>query len=215
MKKIILTPVSGASFFLPAVPKIHFPATGNVGIGTTAPGVFALNIQGSNTDGGATNAPGINVSNTSTFLPAGSGYNLSWISFNSGNGNVVGQFLSNYGVGATAPFSAGSGLIITTRTNHPIIFGTGATTSEKMRLTNTGYLGIGTTNPIANLSFPGCDWTKSSTVGITWVRREAAIQPSMEFTKQPELWAAPNHHQQIRIGWQTGIILDPGTGLRE
>jgi hypothetical protein len=207
MKRNVLLTVSFI-ISLKTVSQNTFPASGNAGIGTTTPGVYALAIQGNNNDGGATNAPGINVVNTSTVLPAGSGYNISWASFSAGNGGILGQFLSNYGVGATAPFNSGTGLYILTRTNHPIIFGTGSATAERMRLTNTGNLGIGTTTPAGVLSFADVTST-SNPVGVTWY--SATGDPTLYgIHKTSGAWSAPNY-QQIRIGWQTGIVLDPGT----
>jgi hypothetical protein len=124
---------------------------GGVGIGTNTPGVAALSISRSSNNAGSGPVPLISVWNTNPTDPGGSGYNLSWINFTSGNGAVQGQFISNYGTGATAPFNAGSGFYITTSTDHPIIFATGVTTTEKMRLNNTGHLGIGTTADNGNL----------------------------------------------------------------
>src|ERR1700676_1105597 len=110
MKTFFFLPLLG--FFLTSQSQNTFPATGNVGIGTLSPGVSALYIQGSNMDGGATNSPLINVINTRTFTPAGSGANFAWIDLTSGNGAVSSQFVCSYGVTASAPYNSGSGLYI-------------------------------------------------------------------------------------------------------
>src|ERR1700676_2151588 len=110
--KNALTTVILFVFIMKTYAQNTFPATGNVGIGTLSPGVSALYIQGSNTDGGATNAPLINVINTSTFNPSGSGANFAWIDLTSGNGAVSSQFVCSYGVTASAPYNSGSGLYI-------------------------------------------------------------------------------------------------------
>jgi len=120
--------------------------TGNVGIGTTNPGTASLAIEKSNNDGGATIAPMISIKNTSTSLPAGSGYNQAGVNYYSGNNAVLGQVVSNYGVGGGAPWNSGSGLYITTRTEHPIIFATGASTTERARILANGNFLLGKTN---------------------------------------------------------------------
>src|SRR5688500_7990714 len=117
---IMLSPV--VLFFQGVAQTNTFPSSGNAGIGTTSPGTSALAIERSNNDGGSTDAPSISIKNASTTNPSGSGYNIAWADFIAGNGSVVTQFGANYGVGGGAPWSGGSGLYITTRTDHPIIF---------------------------------------------------------------------------------------------
>jgi hypothetical protein len=125
--------------------------SGNVGIGTTNPGSMALAIERSNNDGGATNYPFISIKNTSTTLPAGSGYNVAGTNYSAGNDAVIAQCVTNYGVGGQPPWNSGSGFFIVTKTEHPIIFATGASVSERVRITSTGNVGIGTTAPHSKL----------------------------------------------------------------
>ncbi len=71
-----------------------------------------------------------------------------------------------------------------------------------------GNLGIGVTNPLAKLSFPDVN-ASNDPVGITWFNNAAYAQAySIHRTEGP--WTAPDY-QQLRLGWGTGIILDPGT----
>jgi hypothetical protein len=82
------------------------------------------------------------------------------------------------------------------------------TTSSPNIYYNTGNVGIGTTTPIASLSFTDVNATNNAN-GITWYN--AGNDPTMYgIHKTAGTWSAPNY-QQLRLGWQTGILLDPGT----
>ncbi|HZE83536.1 MAG TPA: hypothetical protein VE035_04465 [Puia sp.] len=71
----------------------------------------------------------------------------------------------------------------------------------------SGNVGIGTTNPAASLSFVNVNASDNPT-GITWYNDADATYYGIHRTGGP--WSPPNY-QQIRIGWQTGIVLDPGS----
>jgi hypothetical protein len=70
-----------------------------------------------------------------------------------------------------------------------------------------GNVGIGTTTPAAKISF-GSE-VNEQPVGIAW----SDVGPLVYgIHKTAGAWHAPNY-QQLRLGWQTGIILDPGQGF--
>src|ERR1044072_9245457 len=85
-----------------------FPDDGNAGIGTTTPGNNAITIERSNSDG-ISNMPVISIKNTSTLAATGSTYNVAGVNYVAVNGQVIGQIIANYGVGASYPWDKGSG----------------------------------------------------------------------------------------------------------
>jgi hypothetical protein len=111
-------------------------ANGNVGIGTIAPAdLFAL----SKAQDGQT-VIGIYNSNAGTSALAGAG-------FTSNAGTLsLGMLSSTY---SGFPASAGSAFVWNSA-NSALIFGTN--NAEKLRIANTGYIGIGSTAPLAKLS---------------------------------------------------------------
>jgi len=70
---------------------------------------------------------------------------------------------------------------------------------------SSGNVGIGTTTPAAALSFIDLNLSNSAT-GITWYNPDPT---SFGISRTPGTWAGPNY-QQMKVGWSTGIILDPG-----
>lgn len=71
---------------------------------------------------------------------------------------------------------------------------------------DSGNLEIGITSPAAKLSFPDCGADVNAT-GMTWYN-PAPTQYAIH--KTAGTWTAPNY-QQLRLGWSTGVIIDPGT----
>jgi hypothetical protein len=71
-----------------------------------------------------------------------------------------------------------------------------------------GNIGIGTTTPSAKLSFS--DASGSSVAdGISWSN---SLPLSYGIYKTAGSWTAPDY-QQLKLSWNTGIVLDPGTAF--
>jgi hypothetical protein len=155
---------------------IALMSSGNLGIGTTAP-VAKLDIAAAvTTTNSIVNATGsindylqFNVQNTSAGIQAQSGYSatanngtattgFAWMGIN----NSAFNFPTAYNIGVANDVSyVGSGQdmhIANANNTRSIIFSTGRATTpffnERMRLTNSGNLGIGTSTPNAPLQFP-------------------------------------------------------------
>lgn len=67
-----------------------------------------------------------------------------------------------------------------------------------------GNLGINVTNPVATLTLP--DLTSADPIGIAWNNSTAE---KFSIHKTAGSWTAPDY-QQLRMAWETGIVLDPG-----
>lgn len=146
---------------------IKVMAGGNVGIGTTAPG-SKLEIRGENTLG-VIDAKIVNTATTGNYPSATlylQAYNGTSVTnggalFHTGNSFVYGQILANqtnlYGYRQ-------NGLRLSVSNSAPITFATAGSdpdlSTEKMRLTSAGYLGIGETAPDYKLDVNG-------TIGFT------------------------------------------------
>ncbi|NMN37181.1 hypothetical protein [Pedobacter sp. SG918] len=70
----------------------------------------------------------------------------------------------------------------------------------------TGNVGIGTLNPVAKISFNNVNDGTDTPDGITWFDG-AALNYGIYRTPGP--WTAPSF-QQLKLSWDTGIILEPG-----
>ncbi|MDD5015969.1 MAG: hypothetical protein PHW73_12900, partial [Atribacterota bacterium] len=113
-----------------------FNGGGNVGIGTTSPG-YKLDIQ----DSSATDFEGINILNTDpsqTVTYAGIKFGITDINFNNVFSKITNE-RENIG-----PGDASTSLAFYTATE-------GGAPTEKMRISNAGYVGIGETDPQQNL----------------------------------------------------------------
>lgn len=118
-----------------------------------------LVVKYSSNQGSAEGLPLITVANT--YIPNGGTNDFSFASFefSSNNGGVSGQFFSD---GSGYFLNGTPNIYFRASTNHPILLGTNNTV--RMILTNTGNVGIGTTQPTNKLDVNGGIGCKELTV---------------------------------------------------
>jgi hypothetical protein len=158
-----------------------FPATGNVGIGTTSPqaslsfvDLFSAAPDGITWYSGAPTAYGIYKTAGAWAGPDYQQLKLSWQT------GIVLNPGSLYGKSYVDVQGAG------------------------IRVTS-GNVGIGTANPQAKLSF--VDLLSTAPDGITWYSGDPT---AYGIYKTAGSWAGPDY-QQLKLSWQTGIVIDPGS----
>ncbi|CAN5272256.1 hypothetical protein BH09BAC3_BH09BAC3_35270 [soil metagenome] len=108
------------------------------------------------------------------------------------------HLITGYADGVNPTF--GSGLQFKVANNN-----TGGNTPV-MTLRGNGNVGIGTASPGARISFPDMN-SSINAEGITWYNQTPS---SYGIFKEAGSWTGPNY-QQLKVNWQTGIVLDPGT----
>ena len=176
------------------VENVRFTSAGNVGIGTTAPG-GKLHVNGSiyvgNNDGSAP----YRVSIGGSYGDYGSiGYGYKYTDL--GGHTYVGTEWASQ-----LKFDAGGfdfkGATIGTA-------GASVNFSSLMKIDNNGNVGIGTSTPGAKLSFANMD--SDNVDGITWYNPDP-LKFGIYRTAGP--WNSPDF-QQLKVNWNTGIILNPG-----
>ncbi|AHZ86365.1 peptidase S74 [Bdellovibrio bacteriovorus] len=116
--------------------RMRLHSNGNVGIGQTSPS-YKLHV-GNNTD--ATNGIAVSGSSVTSLDLLNSSFGGLWIGVNF-SGSAVNGIPAN-----------GMGMSVG---NSPIIFATGGTRAERMRISNVGNVGIGVTNPAQKLDVSG------------------------------------------------------------
>lgn len=72
-----------------------------------------------------------------------------------------------------------------------------------------GKLGLGTNVVSNNISFPNVDASEAP-VGISWYTHPNGDGTIYGIHRTPGAWSHPAY-QQLRLGWPTGLVLDPGT----
>ncbi|THU40040.1 hypothetical protein FAM09_09140 [Niastella caeni] len=112
--------------------------------------------------------------------------------------------------GLTAPNSTtvqlGGSLLQTTSINvgdYDLFFHKNGT--KYFNIKNNGNIGIGTNDAGARLSFVNVD-ENNDPIGITWYNPGPT---AYGIHRTAGSWTAPNY-QQLRLSWNTGIVLDPG-----
>jgi len=82
----------------------------------------------------------------------------------------------------------------------------GLVSAQSVFPTNGGNVGIGTLNPAAKISFNNLNDGSDTPDGITWYNGGPL---NYGIYRTPGSWLAPAY-QQLKLSWDTGIILDPG-----
>ncbi len=106
---------------------------------------------------------------------------------------------------------ASGNLIINRASGKAIKFKENNSVSDQLIIASGGNVGIGASNPKAKLSFS--DVTLDSTDGLTWYNSGTLPSDHLLYgiyrTAGP--WSSPSY-QQLKLNWETGIILNPGSG---
>jgi hypothetical protein len=155
--------------------------SGKLGIGKNPDQYAVLDMERAVTSGAGA---GINLKNTA------SGTSYAVLNLHGNNGGVTGQY---YAGGGTA--------VLRTYTNHGLVFGTNAT--ERMRITNSGNICIGTTTSNSTFHLKG----GTSTQGTAWISSSKS-----GFTENSHIHYGTNMDWYIRSGSQSGKVIIQDNG---
>lgn len=130
---------------------MRITSAGNVGIGTTSPGgLLHVNGTGAGTNSYNTQFTYSNPSGVVSYIRNTSSTGWSSIRFHNDADTRVGSI----GSGNTATSVLSNAMYVSSQNNFPVLIatGTGATPSERLRVTPDGNVGIGTATPLTKLA---------------------------------------------------------------
>jgi Chaperone of endosialidase/Collagen triple helix repeat (20 copies) len=176
---------------------VRISATGNVGIGTTTPGAL-LHVS----NGTSANTP--LATQDKIFVDSNDPQSLI---------NIAGGVGSNVGIIFSRPGSRGVGNIIYDHSADALIFSTtSGAGGERMRVTSTGNVGIGTTTPAHTLHVEGDIYAPAGMCCMSDVRLKQNIAPLppplarlLRLRGVNFEWKEPTKHANLR-GAQIGLI---------
>jgi hypothetical protein len=105
---------------------------------------------------------------------------------------------------SSPPFAAV--VLGTTNASDYLVFNAGG--AERARISTDGNVGIGTTGPGAKLSFADLNDGRNTADGITWYNPGPTLYG---IYRTAGSWSEPDY-QQLAVAWQTGIVIDGGSG---
>ncbi|MDQ0966812.1 hypothetical protein QFZ20_002215 [Flavobacterium sp. W4I14] len=86
----------------------------------------------------------------------------------------------------------------------------GAVSAQTNVFPPTGNVGVGTLDPAAKISFNNVNDGADTPDGITWNNAAPLVYG---IYRTPGTWVAPAY-QQLKLSWDTGIILEPGSSYQ-
>ncbi len=150
--------------------RMRISPTGNVGIGTTAPGA-ALDVRGATSLAGAFISTPVAKFYSTNAAAVGTGAIIA-LGGASGNASDPYNFAFIKGAKESATASSYAGYLA-----FHTVAGSGTSEAnsgdyERLRITSTGNVGIGTTTPQGLLDVYGLVWSSGSTAGYTFTQRD-------------------------------------------
>ena len=159
-KKYVDDKANVATTWLKNDPDIYYN-TGNVGIGTTTP-QEKLHVNGTIKAGESISTTGslllVDTHSSGSTTNIGTEYSSGGplIGYGVKSGNAIGTFVSNYSAGlGRSALSISDSLRFYTGVNQTVDIDSPVTVTERMRITNSGDVGIGTSSPNSKLTVDG------------------------------------------------------------